>query len=117
MLQLLPFQRSIKVKPPPSPTAQESPADTAVTPYRALSSAPALKTWLQLFPFQRSINVLVLKLNEFRDLPTAQMLLAAVPDMARKMSSPRGLGLETTLHVEPSQCSTSVKNPNAALPL
>src|SRR5882724_6593939 len=115
--QLLPFQRPIKAKPPPSPTAHAPPGDTAATPYAALSgSTPKPWTWLQLFPSQCSINVVVMNVDGFRDLPTVQTSFALVSDTALRKLSPWGLGLDTMLHVEPFQCSTSVENPEAALP-
>ncbi len=116
-LQLLLSQRPVKAKPPPSPTAQASPADTAATPYAALSgSTPKPKTSLQLFPSQCSINVRVWNVNGFRDLPTAQTSFAPAADTALRKLSPDGLGLATMLQLDPSQCSTSVENPVAAWP-
>jgi len=116
-LQLLPLQRPIKAKPPPSPTAHASFAEIAVTPYAALSgSTPKPKTSLQLFPSQCSINVFVRNVEGFRDLPTAQMSFTPVADTALRKLSPDGLGLATMLQLEPSQCSISVENPDAAWP-
>jgi hypothetical protein len=115
-LQLLPSHRPINVKPVTSPTAQASPGDTAATPYRALFSGHGPKTKLQKFPSQCSVKPPVLKLNGFRDHPSAQMSLEPVADTACKKLSPEGLGLETMLHVEPSQCSISVEKPNEAWP-
>lgn len=69
-----------------------------------------------MFPSQCSINVLVRNVEGFRDLPTAQMSFGPVADTALRKLSPRALGLETTVHVEPFQCSISVENPDAELP-
>src|SRR3954469_2809410 len=114
-LQLLLLQRPIKAKPPPSPTAHASFAETAVTPYAALSgSTPKPKTSLQLFPSQCSINVFVLNVEGFRDLPTAQMSFTPVADTALRKLSPKGSGPGTIVHAEPSQCSINAENPVAA---
>jgi hypothetical protein len=57
-----------------------------------------------------------MKVNGFRDLPTAQTSFAPVADTALRKLSPDGLGLVTMLQLEPSQCSISVEKPNEALP-
>src|SRR5215472_7868329 len=116
-LQLVPFQCSIRVCVAPlalgrkSPTAQTSPAETAVTPFSSLFCVLALGlgTTLQLVPFQCSMRVWDGPKPETTKLPTAHTSWAETAATASRMlSAPPGLGLGTTRHLWPFQCSASV---------
>src|SRR5262249_37360998 len=98
-------------------TAQASDVDAAATPYAALlGSTPKPVISLQLLPSQCSIKVRVWNVIGSRDRPTAQMSFGPVADRALRKLSPDEFGLVTMLQLEPSQCSISVENPNAAWP-
>src|SRR5262249_41345593 len=124
-LQLVPSQCSISVcvallalgwKPP---TAHTSVPETAVTPFSSLFCVPGLGlgTTLHVRPFQCSVRVCAGPNPATVKLPTAQTsLLETAATPSRMLSAPPGLGLGTTLHLWPFQCSASVSRglPEAA---
>ena len=114
-LQVVPFQCSISVCWPVPllncPTAQMSLVETAVTPFSPLSCVPTLglATTLQVVPFQCSMRVCEGLKPWGAKLPTAHTSVvetAATPKSS--LNCAPGLGLDTTLHLWPSQCRVSV---------
>src|SRR5437016_3386668 len=86
-------------------------AETAVSPLPNPVTL-GLATILHRLPFQCSISVRCTKLAVV-ELPTAQISLAAMAVTPARVFSvaPFTLGLATTLHCLPFQCSTSVELP------
>src|SRR5258707_13549655 len=78
-------------------------AETAVTPFRKPTCFGAL-TRRQLVPFQCSMSGGVQVLT----FPTAQTSLVETAATPRRASFELALGLATTLHAVPFQCSVSV---------
>src|SRR6266571_1951966 len=114
MLQLVPSQCSISVciRPPEvtnSPTAQMSLAETAVTPASSLVCVLALglETTLQLVPSQCSIRVCAIPEPVRAKVPTAQTSVVETATTPRRTLPVPAVGLATTLHFFPSQCSMS----------
>src|SRR5436305_4779822 len=85
-----------------SPTAQISLVETAATPLR--KPACLVLTMRQLEPFQCSMSGGVLSAV----FPTAQTSLVETAATPRRASLELTLGLDTTLHALPFQCSVSV---------
>src|SRR6266849_10250003 len=115
-VQLVPSQCSIRVWAPfpVSPTAQTSVAETAVAPRSSLSCAPAglgLGTTVQLVPSQCRVRVCGLAKELGSANPTAQTSFAETAVTAVSWSVGPMLGLGTTLHRRPFQCSIRVCRP------
>src|SRR6266849_1219700 len=108
-LHLRPLKCSIRVcRPTPgtwdSPTAHTSVAETADTPERN-PACLGCATLAHRLPFQRNMIGGLGKLT----IPTAQTSLVDTAATADSRSLPvTGLGVGTTLHAVPSQCSASV---------
>ena len=112
--QVVPFQRSANVFPveptKESPTALQLVGLGHETPFSPLNVAPlglGLATIDQAVPFQRSVNVLLVKPAE--DEPTAKQLVGLGHDTAKSALcvAPLGFGLATIDQVAPSQCSAN----------
>jgi len=104
-LQLVPFQRSVKLPPAPSPTAQMLLAETAATPLNRLlpwfaANGSTLGTKLQLVPSQCAIASFSSGCSPLLD-PTAQTL---VGESAAAASARSADGAGTWLQVWPFQC-------------
>src|SRR5947209_94105 len=106
--QLVPFQCSMILLTLGlvwTATAQALFAARAVTPKRVFT--PGLETTDQLVPFQCSIRVKRVEPLGSSKKPTAQTLLeerANTPSSSTLAKFAGGLGLDTMLHVLPSQC-------------
>src|SRR5215831_1717334 len=101
--QLVPFQCSIRVPLPLSPTAHTSLLDTAAAPSSsAWGPVPlGLGMMLQVVPFQCSVSVWKTPLP-FWDAPTARTSLAATTvTPSRRLFCVLALGLGTTIHLRP----------------
>src|SRR5712691_10006549 len=114
--QLVPFQCSVRVWAPlpVSPTAHTSLAETAVAPLSWLSCAPAglgLGATVQLAPSQCKMRVCGLAKEVGSANPTAQTSLAETAVTPLSWSIGPTLGLGTTLHLRPFQCSIRVCRP------
>src|SRR5438552_8368665 len=111
MFQVEPFQCNVSVRSSPGldlPTAHTSVDTTASTAKRMSSLTFGLGRMLQAAPFQCIVSERLLKLVSV-EYPTAQMSFAETTETAvNTLELPATLGLATTLHVAPFQCSTSV---------
>src|SRR5215469_5874406 len=99
------------------PTAQMSRADRALTPDRKVCPnwpGLGLGTIVHFVPFQCSTSVTVgpeLPVGvKWKSSPTAQMLAGETTATALSTSSPGRLGLRTSRHLTPFQCSISVRS-------
>src|SRR6266567_4020958 len=93
------------------PTVQMLFAETATTSYRALRCDPTfgLGTMLHRVPFQCSISVCYTPLLP-TEAPTVQISFAETALASiRELKFDPGLGLGTTLHCVPFQCSINVE--------
>ena len=119
ILQALPFQCKVSVRAS-APTASEMKLPTAQTSFAAMAmtaerplfvSRPplGLGTTYHFVPFQCKVSVLS---SLLKNEPTAQMSFAettAIPDRKLNCGAPlKPLGLGTTVHFVPFQCSTNV---------
>src|SRR6266571_2668528 len=112
-LHLVPFHCSISACSTPlaatnSPTAQTSVVETAATASRlSCVLALGLETMLQLVPSQCSIRVCASPQPVRAKVPTAQTSVVETATTPRRTLPVPAVGLATTLHFFPSQCSMS----------
>src|SRR5881409_2999385 len=102
--QACPVQRAVSELLPELPTAQTSPDDVAETSLKLENATRGLRTSCHSEPFQWTVNVFA------PASPTAQM--SSGPTAATPSSCVYSLGevgLGTTLHFVPSQCSINVR--------
>src|SRR5579863_235662 len=87
---------------------------TATTPCRSLSPPGGfgLETTLHVEPSQCSVSVATTSPGDAQFNPTVQISSGATPatDHSSLSNNPT-FGLDTTLHLEPFQCSISVRPP------